>query len=173
MNFQNRRYRAKNKGSETRPTSKCPFFLEKQRIWLHKGGMKIPIWSIGAVMWLIAASTGAQPPSDNESLALVHAVMCEAIEDGKPVNETVVFSFEKEKAVCFTYFNPVPKKTHIYHRWYRRDRLNATAKLQVNPPQWSTFSRIQLREGDKGPWRVEVVDADGNRLKILRFSITE
>ncbi len=135
--------------------------------------MKILIWSIGAALWLIAASTGAQAPVDNERLTLAHAAMCEAIEDGRPVNETVVFSFEKEKAVCFTHFNPVPEKTHIYHRWYRRDRLNATVKLGVNPPRWSTFSRIQLREGDKGPWRVEISDADGNLIKTLRFSITE
>ena len=122
---------------------------------------------------LIAAAAAVHAEADNERLTLVHAVMCEAIEDGRPVNETVVFSFEKEKAVCFTFFNPVPEKTHIYHRWYRRDRLNATIKLQVNPPRWSTFSRIQLREGDKGPWRVEIIDADGHLLQTLRFSITE
>ena len=135
--------------------------------------MKLPIWSIALIGCLLALPAGAQSQADSEPLTLVHAVMCEDIQDGKPVKETVVFSYEADKAVCFTFFNPVPKKTHIFHRWYRRDRLNAKVKLQVNPPQGSTFSRIQLREGDKGPWRVEITDAEGNLLKVLRFSITD
>jgi hypothetical protein len=122
----------------------------------------------------LAAATPCRAQAQNEEpLTLVHAVMCEGIQDSQPVNETVIFSVEKDKAVCFTFFNPVPEKTHIYHLWYRRDRLSAKIKLRVNPPRWSTFSRIQFRDGDKGPWRVEITDADGNLLKTLRFSITE
>ncbi|MGD8367959.1 MAG: DUF2914 domain-containing protein [Desulfobacterales bacterium] len=126
-----------------------------------------------AALILAAAAPCRAQTENEEKLTLVHAVMCEAIQDAQPVNETVIFSFEKEKAVCFTFFNPVPEKTHIYHLWYRRDRLNAKIKLRVNPPRWSTFSRIQFRDGDKGPWRVEITDEEGNILKTLRFSITE
>ncbi|NNG08274.1 MAG: DUF2914 domain-containing protein, partial [Desulfobacteraceae bacterium] len=36
-----------------------------------------------------------------------------------------------------------------------------------------TFSRIGLRNGEKGPWRVEITDEDGNIFGILRFSVTD
>lgn len=122
---------------------------------------------------LLSVPSATPGQAENEKLTLVRAAMCEGIENGQPVNETVVFSIEKEKAVCFTEFNPVPEKTHIYHRWYRRHRLSAKIRLRADPPRWSTFSRIQFRDGDKGPWRVEITDAEGRILKTLRFSITE
>ncbi len=122
---------------------------------------------------LLAAPAASLSQADNGKLTLARAVMCDGIKDGKPVDETVVFSFEAEKAVCYTFFDPVPEKTHVYHRWYRRDHLSAKIRLRVDPPRWSTFSRIQFRDGDKGPWRVDITDAEGRVLKTLRFSITE
>jgi len=38
---------------------------------------------------------------------------------------------------------------------------------------WSTYSQIQLRETDKGPWRVEISDQNGKVFDVLRFSITD
>jgi hypothetical protein len=53
------------------------------------------------------------------------------------------------------------------------DKLSTKKKLVLKPPRWSTFSSIQLREADKGPWRVEITDDDENILRILRFSIVD
>jgi hypothetical protein len=53
------------------------------------------------------------------------------------------------------------------------DELSAKIKLTLNPPRWATRSSIQLRETDKGPWRVEIVDAEDKVLYTLRFSITD
>ncbi|MBW1746394.1 MAG: DUF2914 domain-containing protein, partial [Deltaproteobacteria bacterium] len=35
------------------------------------------------------------------------------------------------------------------------------------------FSSIQFREADKGLWRVEITDPEGNIFHVLRFSITD
>jgi len=104
---------------------------------------------------------------------LVQAVMCEAIERFKPVNNAVVFSISLGRVFCFTAFDPVHQETIVYHRWYRQDRLISNAKLVLNPPKWSSFSSMQLREADKGPWRVEVVDSQENLMETLRFSIVD
>jgi hypothetical protein len=32
---------------------------------------------------------------------------------------------------------------------------------------------MHLRKNDKGPWRVEITDEQGNIFQILRFSITD
>lgn len=106
-------------------------------------------------------------------LTLVEAVMSESIEKLMPVNEAVVFSIELGRVTCFTEFNPVPKQTIIYHKWYHRGRLISQKQLTVNPPRWSSFSSMQLRDTDKGPWQVDITDKNGNLFHTLRFSITD
>lgn len=110
---------------------------------------------------------------NGDSLALVQAVICEDMQDQTPKNATTVFSIERRKAICFTTFDPVPTKTEIYHNWFHRDRSSARIKLTLKPPRWSTYSSIQFRAEDIGPWRVEITDSNGQILDIVRFSITE
>jgi hypothetical protein len=109
----------------------------------------------------------------SEKLTLVQTAMCEGIEDYIPQNQAIVFSMTIGKVSCFTSFDPVPEQMFVYHNWFFRDKLSTRIKLSLQPPRWSTFSSIHLREADKGPWRVEVIDQKGNILDILRFSITD
>jgi hypothetical protein len=111
--------------------------------------------------------------SKQKELTLISAAMCEGIKDHNPWNKAVVFSVSIGKVCCFNSFDPVPEKTVIYHNWFRRDKLSTRVKLSLQPPRWSTFSRIQLREADKGPWRLEITDRKGNLLHILKFSIVD
>jgi len=106
-------------------------------------------------------------------LKLFQALMCEDVVANIPRNPTMVFSASKEKAVCFSVFDPVPQKTVIYHNWYHRDVPSAKIQLTLKPPRWSTNSSIQLRKTDIGPWRVEITDEDGRVLGVLRFSVTD
>jgi len=110
---------------------------------------------------------------ESKKLTLVRAVMCEGIQEFKPWNQAVVFSITIGKASCFTSFDPVPTTTHIYHNWYHRDNLSKRMKLFLQPPSWATFSSIQFREADKGLWRVEITDPEGNIFYVLKFSITD
>ena len=108
-----------------------------------------------------------------EQLKLFEAVMCEEIYSDTPRNPTSVFSAGKEKAVSFSVFDPVPQKTVIYHNWYHRDVPSARIRLKLKPPRWSTYSSIQLRKTDIGPWRVEITDDKGKVYGVLRFSVTD
>lgn len=112
-------------------------------------------------------------PEPTKNLTLVKAAMCEGIKDLVPRNEAIVFSMRTGKVYSFTSFDPVPEKTFIYHNWFFRDRPRRRVKLSLRTPRWATFSRIKLRKGDKGPWRVEITDKQGNILRTLRFSITD
>ena len=121
-------------------------------------------------------------PQDNQSsnsnatpkeLKMDRAIMCEEVKDLVPQNPAVVFSIKIGKVSCFTSFDPVPEKTFIYHNWFHRDDPSTKKRLTLQPPRWATYSTIQLRETDKGPWRVEISDQQGNILGILRFSITD
>jgi hypothetical protein len=107
-----------------------------------------------------------------KTLTLDQATMCEEIVDHGLKNPAIVFSIKKQQIYCFSTFDSVPEKSFVYHNWYREEKLSTKIKLLLQPPAWATFSRIQLREADRGPWRVEITDQDGNVLKILRFSVT-
>jgi hypothetical protein len=106
-------------------------------------------------------------------IVLVQAVMCEDLLERIPQNPTTIFSIERRKAICFTSFDPVSEETIIYHQWFHRDQTSAKIKLTLKSPRWSTYSSIQFRAEDIGPWRVEISDSQGNILNVLRFSITE
>jgi hypothetical protein len=106
-------------------------------------------------------------------LTLGQAVICEEIFANAPRNRTAVFSVAKEKVVCYTSFESVPEKTYIYHNWFHKDIPSSRLRLVLRPPSWSTYSSIQIRKTDIGPWRVEITDAKGQILRVLRFSITD
>ncbi|MCB2149510.1 MAG: DUF2914 domain-containing protein [Deltaproteobacteria bacterium] len=114
-----------------------------------------------------------QDAKASDKLALVRAVMCESIQEYAPANPAVVFSIELGRVSCFTEFDPVPEKTYIQHKWYQNDHLVTEKRLTINPPRWASFTSVQLRESDKGPWRVEVTDENDNLMRTLRFSITD
>lgn len=136
--------------------------------------MKHKIFSIIILtLGLLAAFPISAGSQSGKPVELVNAVLCEDIKDGVPQNATSVFSIERRTAICFTEFDPVPQKTIIYHHWYHRDVPSARIKLTLKPPRWASYSSIQLRAEDIGPWRVEITDDQANVLYILRFSVTE
>lgn len=141
--------------------------------------MKAILRAYGRLLLLAAVFTWPYPVASEEAPAvaegprLVRAVMSEAIEKFVPVNPAIVFSIDLGRISCFTEFDPVPEKAIIQHKWYRKDSLISAKQLTINPPRWSSFSSMQLRDADKGPWRVEVTDENGRLIESLRFSITD
>ncbi len=116
-------------------------------------------------------SAPVEPSSQN--MILGQAVMCEKVENLNPVRKAIAFPVATGQVYCFTSFDPVPQPTVIYHRWFHYDKLSTQTRLRLYAPKWSTYSVIQLRETDKGPWRVEISDQSGHIFDVLRFSITD
>lgn len=132
------------------------------------------IFVVGLLLngWAAYGADGPAKP-DASGINLMRAVMCESIEAYEPQHAAVTFSISVGKISSYTSFDGIKQPTHTYHKWYRRDVLVTTKRLTLKPPSWSTYSSIQLRESDKGPWRVEIYDARNRLLKTLRFSVTE
>jgi hypothetical protein len=141
---------------------KYPFFLALLCMALLLGGKAFS-----------QESPSSSPAAGAEKPTLAQASLCASLKEGSPCNPGVVFPVSQGKVLCFSSFDPVPRRTSIFHNWYHRDVLITRQKLTLNPPRWSTYSTIQLRESDKGPWRVEISDQDERTLEILRFSITD
>jgi hypothetical protein len=135
---------------------------------------EMTIFFIFAVLSTFPGALMAEESSDPlGEPTLTRAVMCESIQKFAPNNIAVVFSIDVGRIHCFTEFDPVPKQTIIFHKWYQSGNLVSVKQLTVNPPRWSSISSMQLRDADKGPWQVEVTDKNGKLLHTLRFSITD
>jgi hypothetical protein len=161
------------------------FFPEKEKALLTRLFKPLSIF-FGLFLLFAAFSSqvlsqqkdGSPSPSEQSDtvsakLTLRRAAICEGIKDYAPENAAVVFSVSVGKIFCFSYFEPVPEKTAVYHSWFYRDQLITKQKLSLRPPRWSTYSSIQLREYDKGPWRVTITDQANGTLGVLRFGITD
>jgi hypothetical protein len=139
----------------------------------------IPLLAAAGI--LLLAVFDAHPQSSPRSTAgatsarytLVQGLVCEDMRDGIPFNPAVAFSISAGKIYCYTLFDQIAEDTVVYHHWFFRDKPSARIRLSLKQPRWSTYSSIQLREADRGPWRVEISDAGGRVLKTLRFSVTD
>lgn len=144
---------------------------------VRKCCLALGVWWFLSFSGAWAAQAQAPPRGGANSgaskLALVQALVSEDVKEGIPSNPAIAFSISVGKIYCFTLFDQVTEDTVVYHHWFFRDKSSARIRLSVKHPRWSTFSSIQLREADKGPWRVEIIDAGGRLLKNLRFSVTE
>ena len=127
----------------------------------------IVVLAVPDALWSQEVSAPSAEPK------LVKAVMCESIQKFAPINPAVVFSNDLGRVSCFTEFDPVVKQIVIHHKWYHKENLVSVKQFTVNPPRWSSFSSMQLRDADKGPWRVEVTDENDKLIYTLRFSITD
>ncbi|MBI4774526.1 MAG: DUF2914 domain-containing protein [Deltaproteobacteria bacterium] len=116
---------------------------------------------------------GEEEISSAKGPTLERAVLCKELTGCIPKNKAVIFSISYGKVICLTEFDRVPEYTTVLHKWFRKDILVTSIKLALEPPRWSTFSSIELRSADKGPWRVDVVDETGKVLAALRFSVTD
>ena len=133
-------------------------------------------FAVVSCLWLIAGSVNvvhSKSKTSDQGMKLVRALMCQFIEAYEPKHTAVAFSINTGKVSCYTTFDNIKNPTHAFHKWYRRDALVTTKRLTLKPPSWSTYSSIQLREADKGPWRVEIRDARNRLMQTLRFSVTE
>lgn len=122
---------------------------------------------------LLAGQGPAFSQENPPKVILEEAVMCAGIENFRPVAPAVVFSASLGEVFCYSNFDPVTETSYIYHKWFKRDKLIFTMRLTLSPPKWASFSRIQIREADKGPWRVEIQDEASNVMKTLRFSMSD
>ena len=139
------------------------------------GPLKIAVLVAALFLSLAPQSFGGPEPGVSQAgdMKLIRAVMCESIEGYEPKNSAVAFSINVGKISCFTSFSDIKSATAALHKWFRREELVTTKRLTLKPPTWSTYSSIQLREADKGPWRVEIWDDHNNLLRTLRFSVTD
>ncbi len=76
-----------------------------------------------------------------------------------------------DKLYCYTRIVGAEEDTWITHVWYCGEKELARVRLAVSSSDWRTWSSKRIIPQWKGLWRVEVLDAEGQPLMIVPFSI--
>lgn len=97
--------------------------------------------------------------------------VCTAIEDRVPVGEDTVFSNNVGQLYCFTQISGADGDTEIAHVWYFNGEEKARVNLTIKGQTWRTWSSKKIAETWVGPWRVDVMDGNGNVLVSKDFEI--
>jgi hypothetical protein len=141
---------------------------------IHRGA-SLAILALAAALGLSACPVRAagEPGAEAARTQPGAVVACESITSGKPQGRSVVFSAAQGTLYCYSDFVRVAAPEQITHRWFFRDREVAQFRLTIQPPRWSSYSSLKIPSESKGPWRVDVLDQNGELYGVARFSIVD
>ena len=118
---------------------------------------------------LVPYSIHAQQAGD---VSVASAVICKGIADRQAVEPGNSFPVSAGKLYCYNKITNIGTATEVVHAWYYGDTQRAQVRLNVNPPSWRTYSSKIIQPHEIGAWRVDILDATGNRLETVQFEIT-
>ena len=100
------------------------------------------------------------------------AVICANIQNRQPVNGAAMFPVDVGRVWCWCKIKDGQGMT-IRHIYYHNGNEKAVVELPIHSQLFRTYSSKRIVPENAGQWRVDIVDANGNILKSLDFSIGE
>jgi hypothetical protein len=121
------------------------------------------------ILCLAAAAAWAQ--DEGPGFKVARLVLATDIVNREPVGITTAFPEGAEQAYCFLEAQDIQKNTQVAFVWYYKDTETARIELPVRKgSRWRTYSSKKFGVR-RGPWRVDIEDADGNVLQSLTFEV--
>jgi hypothetical protein len=124
------------------------------------------------VLGATPARSAEQPGAEAGSTKAGAVYVCDSMTSGKPQGRSIVFPAAQGTLYCYSDFARVDEPEQITHVWFFRDREVAQFRLTIHPPRWSSYSSLKIPP-ERGPWRVEVIDQNGELYGVARFSIVD
>lgn len=102
-------------------------------------------------------------------IKVVKTVLCQGVKDRDPQDETEAAKVG-DVLVGWMQIN-APEDTTLTHRWIREGETISDVSLPVKKsPSYRAWSRKTI--GNAGKWTWQILDAHGNVLKEVTFSVT-
>ena len=118
---------------------------------------------------LIPSSSYAQQAGELK----IASVICKNVANREAVDAGTGFSVSVGRLYCLSNLAGIQNQTEIVHAWYFGETQRARVTLGISPPSWRTYSSKIIQAHEIGAWRVEILDASGNRLETIRFEISK
>lgn len=151
-------------------------FLEFQRI--SKGGVTMNkglnlLWSTILAVTMVSFFFSITLVVQAADLSVETSAICEDVVDLEPVDEGTSFPVSVGKLYYFTKIVGAETATEVIHVWWFGSVERARITLPVGGSSWRTYSSKVVQAHEIGTWRVEVIDADGNNLETVEFTVTQ
>lgn len=111
----------------------------------------------------------AQTPT--EPVLKVELVVCTSVVDRTPQGTDTTFSLSAGSLYCWSKVTGASGETTVTHVWLHNGEVLAQVPLPVRSTSWRSWSQKNLY-GMVGNWEVKVVDATGNTLGRVSFTVT-
>lgn len=95
------------------------------------------------------------------------------VEERELIGEASTFPLSVDRVYCWTCVTGADEPTEITHVWYYGVEKMAEVALPVEYSRHRTWSYKTILPEWKGQWRVEILDAAGNKLDSIVFETTE
>ena len=121
----------------------------------------------------LAVSSLAQEAAEAPQgfLTGVETAVCASIEDRQPVGEASSFTVDIGQVFFWTKCIGATDSTFVQHVWIKEGETMATVELPVKSSMWRTWSSKTLLPTWTGNWEVRILDAGGNILQAVNFTI--
>lgn len=123
--------------------------------------------SLSLVLLVLLVAT----PALAGTLKVARGVITTQIVNRQPVDQIQTFSASVGKLYCFTRITGAQGDTTITQVWYHEGKVMARVQLPVRSSDWRTWSSKRIMPGWAGAWKVEVLDAQGNILQTIPFTL--
>jgi hypothetical protein len=120
---------------------------------------------------LILLSLMVATPVLAQTLNVAEGVITTRIVHHQPASQSQSYPASVGKLYCFTRITGAKGDTTITHVWYHDGKEMARVNLPVHSSNWRTWSSKHILPGWTGKWKVEVLDAQGNLLKTIPFTL--
>ncbi len=130
------------------------------------------LWSTILAVTLVSFFFSITSVAQAAGLSVETSAVCEDVVDREPVDEGTSFSVSVGRLYYFTKIVGAETATEVTHVWWFGSSERARITLPIGGSYWRTYSSKVLQAHETGTWRVEVIDADGNNLETVEFTVT-
>jgi hypothetical protein len=137
--------------------------------------------SLLALVLLVVATVMAQAPADTAqkpaaspaqtSELKAEIQVCTAITDRMPTGAGTSFDANVGQLYCWSKITGSKTETTVKHVWMHNGKEVAGVELPVKSVAWRTLSQKKIMPSWTGDWEVKVVDASGNELGSVKFTV--
>ena len=120
---------------------------------------------------LPAVLYGQEQEAGAGSALIVEAQLCTGIEERMPVGVAESFDTDIEKVYLWCKVTGAADTTVVKHVWSYEGKEMAAVELPVKSTAWRTWSYKTILPEWTGNWEVKVLDAAGDVLKAVSFTV--
>jgi hypothetical protein len=124
-----------------------------------------------AVLVIVGVSLSAQAQTAASSELKAELIVCTSVVDRVPQGADSTFALSVGSIWCWSKVTGASGETTVTHVWVHNGSEVARVPLQVRAGSWRTWSQKNLYD-KTGNWEVKLLDASGNTVSQVSFTVT-